>query len=460
MKNTDFNHCILKHRRLTSFKHIFTFFGHILDFIIFAQNMDKYNFHNRPSGYIKDPREDISSVFTNFTVIYRSEDNILLKAKRHGRWWLLKGLSEEKKDDHYMRLRLRKEFEILMEAQHPLIVTAIALEDIHDFGLCIIMEYVDGITLSEWLCQKVSRKRRRIIASQLIDAVEYLHVKNIVHRDLKPQNVIVSQNGENMKLIDFGLADTDSHAIMKQPGGTFGYMSHEQANISRPDVRNDIYSLGVIFKEMKLGYGRIIRKCLKPADKRYHTVAAMREAIKRSRRWPRIITVAALTSIFIIAALVLFQYFSSLREKVSEQQKYIETLETDVGLQTAKTQAALKDIDSLSNLIDLEAERKRLIDTTVENELAKMRKIYESSDYKKHLDTLTDLRYSQLYHYPMPSMLLLEEIENFSKGLSGTFDPQTIQDIKFRLTMNIESIIKPLFTKINQLTTILELTYE
>lgn len=67
---------------------------------------------------------------------------------------------------------------------------------------------------------------------------------------LKPSNVMITHNGGYVKLIDFGLADTDSHTILKQPAGTLSYMAPEQAQMAQADVRNDIYSLGVIMQEM------------------------------------------------------------------------------------------------------------------------------------------------------------------------------------------------------------------
>ncbi len=67
-------------------------------------------------------------------------------------------------------------------------------------------------------------------------------------------NIIVKakRNGGNIKLIDFGLSDTDNYAIYKQPAGTKGYISPEQEKACITDIRNDIYSLGCIMEEMKL----------------------------------------------------------------------------------------------------------------------------------------------------------------------------------------------------------------
>jgi serine/threonine protein kinase len=118
---------------------------------------------------------------------------------------------------------------------------------------------------------------------------------------LKPENIIITRNGENVKLTDFGLADTDSHAVLKQPAGTPRYMSPEQMQTSVTDVRNDIYSLGIIFQQMKLGhsYHKIINRCLLHIDQRYPNVQALQEAVVRHKkrvRWGMILAVVRKSS--------------------------------------------------------------------------------------------------------------------------------------------------------------------
>ena len=74
-----------------------------------------------------------------------------------------------------------------------------------------------------------------------------------------------------VKLIDFGLADTDSYAMLKEPAGTDGYISPEQQKGGPTDVRNDIYSVGVILDKMKLGFllSSGLKRCLRPLEERY-----------------------------------------------------------------------------------------------------------------------------------------------------------------------------------------------
>lgn len=228
--------------------------------------------------------------FTDFTPIPCRGFNTLFKAKRYGRWWILKGLKEPFRQQETYRNFLKKEFTILVSLQHPNIVTASSLENVAGYGYCIVMELIDGITLQEWIDNHTIKGKEELdtaavaegemIFSQLLDAVGYIHAKQTVHRDLKPSNVMITHNGKHVKLIDFGLADTDSYAILKQPAGTPGYISPEQASSRQADIRNDIYSIGCILERMQLGgaYDAVINRCKCAIEKRYASIDEIKTA--------------------------------------------------------------------------------------------------------------------------------------------------------------------------------------
>ena len=130
---------------------------------------------NNASGYLNDSFEGIDRVFTDVEIISTSEVNIVAKAKRYGRWWLLKGLQPEKAQETAYQQRLRKELELMMPLQHQNIVSAVGLEKVEGLGECIVMEYVDGMTLKEWIATSPELSHKRRIAKELIDAVGYLH---------------------------------------------------------------------------------------------------------------------------------------------------------------------------------------------------------------------------------------------------------------------------------------------
>lgn len=212
-----------------------------------------------------------SEQFSDFTPIPCKGFNLLCKAKRYGRWWMLKGLKEPYRQDENYKNLLHKEFNILISLQHPNIVSAYSMEEIPEMGTCIVMEWIDGITLEHWSGKKTEGEG---IFLQLLDAVHYIHAKQIVHRDLKPSNIIITHNGNHVKLIDFGLSDTDDFAILKQPAGTPGYISPEQIISRQADIRNDIFSIGCILEKILPGkpYTAIIKRCKAPITQRYANV--------------------------------------------------------------------------------------------------------------------------------------------------------------------------------------------
>ena len=307
------------------------------------------DYDSSASGYLADSFEGISQVFTDVEILHTSEVNVVAKAKRYGRWWLLKGLQKGIANEAGYQQQLRKELEILIQLQHPNIVSAFALEEVDGLDLCIVMEYVEGTTLKEWLQEKTLRQTRQRIAGELMEAVGYIHSKGIVHRDLKPENIIITRNGENVKLIDFGLADTDSHAVLKQPAGTPRYMSPEQMQSSVADVRNDIYSLGIIFQQMKLGHGfrNIINRCLLPIDKRYPNIQTLQEAVTRQKarmRWGMILTIILLLLITTVS-------LATLGFRQEEQNAYIREQQAIIVAQQAEIVQQRETMDSLQRQV-------------------------------------------------------------------------------------------------------------
>lgn len=244
------------------------------------------------SSFIPDIDLELQPQFTDFREVARTAHARLICAHRYGHRCMLKTLLPEEASQKAYQMMLFKEAKLMGQLDHPHIIHTYGLERVPGVGLCIVMEYVDGMTLDAFLRQRhPSLRTKRRLAKQLVEAVDYLHQNGMVHRDLKPQNIMVTRLGTNVKLIDFGLADSDSFAVLKQPSGTPSYMSPEQAEGGAPDVRNDIYSLGVIMGQMNLGAGtdRVVRRCLQPIDRRYHDIdelAAAMQTAARFRWWP------------------------------------------------------------------------------------------------------------------------------------------------------------------------------
>lgn len=238
------------------------------------------------SEFISLQPDCVSAEFSDVSEIPTGGFNVLLRAKRDGQWWILKGLKASCRHDFVYQELLRKEYAILSELDSPYVASAVGMETVEGYGKCIVMEWVDGMTLAQWLAGRPSAAEKRLVLSRLLDAVEYVHRHQVVHRDLKPENIMVTRNGNNVKLIDFGLADTDSYAVFKQPAGTSGFISREQLNGSDTDCRNDIYSIGSILQIMRLGWtGRCVAaRCHAAIARRYTDVQAVRRAFRRLHR--------------------------------------------------------------------------------------------------------------------------------------------------------------------------------
>lgn len=230
----------------------------------------------------------------------------LAKALRGGKWWMLKGVKAEYSHTPVYQEALRKEYDILSFLQHPGIVAVSGMEEVDGMGMCIVMEHVSGQTLRQAISAKsISCRDRLRIAHELMDALEYIHKKQVVHRDLKPSNIMLTSDGAYVKIIDFGLSDSDAFTFLKQPSGTESYMSPEQKTASVPDARNDIYSLGCVFECLGLGrrFRRVIARCKKPISERYQSVEMLRRDFDTAAKLPSLFafSVAAV----ILAAVVL-----------------------------------------------------------------------------------------------------------------------------------------------------------
>ena len=151
--------------------------------------------------------------------------------------------------------RFLREIKVLASLSHPNIAalrTALTIDN----QLVMIMEYVEGITLSARMEQGVIPLGQALnYVSQVLAALSYAHKRQVVHRDIKPSNMMLTPEGIT-KLMDFGIARSGPDMGLTMTGTTLGslsYMSPEQVKCAPVDARSDLYSLGVSLYEMVTG---------------------------------------------------------------------------------------------------------------------------------------------------------------------------------------------------------------
>lgn len=208
----------------------------------------------------KDAQLDFGELFTsrfsNIKLMYSSPSGPteIYTATRYGRRYMLKGLKKQYLEDPIYNMGLVKEFEIGILLDHPNIRRTLSLEVVSGIGKVIVLEYIDGSSLESLMnAGELSLSSARTIVGQIAGALSYIHRKQIFHRDIKPSNIIISHQGNEVKLIDFNLSDSDEFIILKNPAGSLKYMAPEQLTASaRPSAATDIYSLGVLMNELAL----------------------------------------------------------------------------------------------------------------------------------------------------------------------------------------------------------------
>lgn len=183
-------------------------------------------------------------------VVYKAYDNI------DDRIVAIKILKDEYLSNEEFKRRFKNESKAIAVLSHPNIVRVYNVS-FGDRLQYIVMEYVDGITLKEYIEQQgvINWKEAVHFTGQILAALQHAHDKGIVHQDIKPQNIMLLQDG-TIKVTDFGIARfsrMDSNTTSENAIGSVHYISPEQARGEMTDDKADIYSVGVVMYEMLTG---------------------------------------------------------------------------------------------------------------------------------------------------------------------------------------------------------------
>lgn len=183
-------------------------------------------------------------------VVYRATDMLM------NRVVAVKVLKDEIASDTASVKRFINESKAVSMLSHPNIVNIYDVS-VRDDVKYIVMEYVEGITLKNYMTRKGALSLKELVgySEQILRALSHAHAKGIVHRDIKPQNIMLLKSGL-IKVMDFGIAklpNAETVTMTDKAIGTVYYISPEQASGQAIDARSDIYSLGVMMYEMATG---------------------------------------------------------------------------------------------------------------------------------------------------------------------------------------------------------------
>ena len=208
--------------------------------------MDKY------TGKRLDGRYEIQELIGvgGMAMVYKAHDNLDDKTVA------IKILKDEFLGNEEFIRRFKNESKAIAVLSHPNIVKVYDVS-FGDRIQYIVMEYIDGITLKEYIGQQdvIPWKEAVHFTVQILQALQHAHEKGIVHRDVKPQNIMLLQDG-TIKVTDFGIArfsNNETRTMTDKAIGSVHYIAPEQARGGVTDGKADIYSVGVMLYEMLTG---------------------------------------------------------------------------------------------------------------------------------------------------------------------------------------------------------------
>ena len=203
----------------------------------------------------------VKASYTEYKVIPSQGYCMIVKCRKGDQTVVLKTLKEEYRERVLLRNALKREFKQCQRLNHSGIIRYQGLVEVDGYGLCIEEEYVEGRTLQAYLKESHTDDEKLGIINQIADALRYAHQQGVIHRNLKPSNVLVANQGDYVKLIDFSVLSPED---VKLTADTTRFMAPEiKDETMAADGTADIYSLGTIMKVMglTLAYSDVIKRC-------------------------------------------------------------------------------------------------------------------------------------------------------------------------------------------------------
>jgi conserved domain protein len=203
----------------------------------------------------------VKASYTEYKVMSSQGYCMIVKCRKGDQTVVLKTLKDAYRERALLRNALKREFKQCQRLNHAGIVRYQGLVEVDGYGLCIEEEYVEGRTLQAYLKESHTDDEKLGIINQIADALRYAHQQGVIHRNLKPSNVLVANQGDYVKLIDFSVLSPED---VKLTADTTRFMAPEiKDETMAADGTADIYSLGTIMKVMglTLAYSDVIKRC-------------------------------------------------------------------------------------------------------------------------------------------------------------------------------------------------------
>ena len=265
--------------------------------------MDTNSFTSGPIRPLSSQELGVNHL-TDYELLSDSGHNLVYRAQMGGKWVVLKAAKPDEGEQTRNRLLLEREFEIMHRLDSIYVVQTISMVDDPQLGRSILMEYVHGRSLDKFVAGNPTSTERRRVADELMEALIFLHERQIVHGDLKPSNILITDSGNHVRLIDFGFSDNEAF-IAKNIGTSPSISSPDQLPTDVLKPERDIYALG---KMLALLFPHsikpVIRRCLASDRSRYISVRQVRAALHRywRMRWlmPWILAITTIIAFVIV----------------------------------------------------------------------------------------------------------------------------------------------------------------
>lgn len=265
--------------------------------------MDTNSFTSGPIRPLSSQELGVNHL-TDYELLSDSGHNLVYRAQMGGKWVILKAAKPTEGELTRNRLLLEREFEIMHRLDSIYVVQTISMVDDPQLGRSILMEYVHGRSLDKFVAGNPTSTERRRVADELMEALIFLHDRQIVHGDLKPSNILITDSGNHVRLIDFGFSDNEAY-IAKNIGTSPSISTEEQLPTDVLLPERDIYALGKILSLLfPHSLKPVIRRCLASDRSRYISVRQVRAALHRywRMRWlmPWILAITTIIAFVIV----------------------------------------------------------------------------------------------------------------------------------------------------------------